>query len=91
MLISDYLSSNIIICILFLIWPTYFREVGQKYRNIFDRFLVQMKTSKSHSEIKWPLQVFHITVNKIWNPAEIVRIVKFHAVFDHLTNSLNTQ
>ena len=26
---------------------TYFREVGQKYRNIFVRFLVQMKTSKS--------------------------------------------
>ena len=32
---------------------TYFREVGQKYRNIF--VLVQMKTSKSHSEINWPL------------------------------------
>ena len=50
MLISDYLSSNIIICILFFI---YFREVGQKYRNIFVRFLVQMKSSKSHSEIIW--------------------------------------
>ena len=34
---------------------TYFREVGQKYRNIFVRFLVQMKTSKSHFEIIWPL------------------------------------
>ena len=34
---------------------TYFREVGQKYRNIFVRFLVQMKTSKNHSEIIWPL------------------------------------
>ena len=55
MLISDYLSSNIIICILFLIWPTYFRELGQKCRNIFVRFLVQMKTSKNHSEINWPL------------------------------------
>ena len=34
---------------------TYFWEVGQKYRNIFVHFLVQMKTSKSHSEINWPL------------------------------------
>ena len=34
---------------------TCFREVGQKYRNIFFHFLVQMKTSKSHSEINWPL------------------------------------
>ena len=33
----------------------YLREVGQKYRNIFVRFLVQMKTSKSHSEINRPL------------------------------------
>ena len=32
-------------------WPKYFREVGRKYENIF----VQMKTSKSHSEINWPL------------------------------------
>ena len=37
------------------IWPTYFRKVGEKHRNIFVRFLVQMKTSKSHSEINWPL------------------------------------
>ena len=55
MLISDYLSSNIIICILFLIC-TYFREVGQKYKNIFVRFLVQMKTLKFASEIYWPLK-----------------------------------
>ena len=34
---------------------TYFREVGQKCSNIFVCFLVQMKTSKSHSEINWPL------------------------------------
>ena len=34
---------------------TYFREVGQKHRNIFVRFLVERKTPKSHSEIKWPL------------------------------------
>ena len=36
---------------------TYFRKVGQKYRNILVRFLVQMKKSKSHSEINRPLQV----------------------------------
>ena len=34
---------------------TYSREVGQNYRNIFVGFLVQMKTSKSHFEINWPL------------------------------------
>ena len=33
---------------------TYFKEVGLKYRNIFFHFLVQMKTSKSHSKINWP-------------------------------------
>ena len=38
----------------------YFRGVGQKYRNIFVRFLVQMKTSKSHSEIIWPLGNVHV-------------------------------
>ena len=50
---SDYLSSNIIICIFFDL--IYFREVGQKYRNIFVRFLVQMKISKRYSETNWPL------------------------------------
>ena len=36
MLISDYLSSNTIICILFLIWPILKTYVGQKYfRSIF--------------------------------------------------------
>ena len=53
MLIIDYLSPNIIIWIIFLIWPIL--EVGQKYGNVFVRFLVQMKTSKSNSEINWPL------------------------------------
>ena len=46
MLISDYLSSNIII----FDW-THFRELGQKYKNIFVQFLVQMKTSKFAFEI----------------------------------------
>jgi hypothetical protein len=50
MLISDYLSSNIIICVLFFDL-THFRELGQKYRYIFVHFLVQMKNEKSASEI----------------------------------------
>ena len=35
---------------------THFRELGQKYKNIFVRFLVQMKTSKFALEINWHLQ-----------------------------------
>ena len=34
---------------------THFRELGQNYRNILVRFLVQMKTLKFASEINWPL------------------------------------
>ena len=52
-MISDYLSSNIIICIFYL---THFRELGQKCRNIFIRFLVQMKALNFAFEIKWPLR-----------------------------------
>ena len=54
MLISDYLSSNIIICILFF-YLTHFRELGQKYKNIFIQFFVQMKTPKFAFENNWPL------------------------------------
>ena len=32
----------------------HFRELGQKYENIFVWFLVQMKTSKFAFEINWP-------------------------------------
>jgi hypothetical protein len=48
---------------------TYFREVGQKYRHIFVHFLVQMKTSKSHSESFWPLGVVSWSrpVDTPWN------------------------
>ena len=53
MLISNHLSSNIITCIFFYL--TQFRELGQQYKNIFIRFLVQIKTLKSASEINWPL------------------------------------
>ena len=59
MLISDCLSSNLMVCILFF-YLTYLREVAQKYRNIFVHFLVQMKTLKSASEINWPLASHYI-------------------------------
>ena len=51
MLISDYLISNTYDNLHSFFDLTYFRKVRQKYRNIFNRFLVQMKTSKSHCEI----------------------------------------
>ena len=34
---------------------TSFYRLGQKYKNIFIRFLVQMKTLKFAFEIYWPL------------------------------------
>ena len=37
----------------FLIWP--FFRLGQEFKNIFVRFLVQMKTSKFVFDIIWPL------------------------------------
>ena len=46
---------------------TYFREVGQKYKNIFVRFLVQIKTSKSYFEINWPLVVVLDTKRRSFN------------------------
>ena len=33
-------------------------RLGQKYKNIFVPFLVQMKTLKSPFEINWPLVLF---------------------------------
>ena len=54
MLCSDYLCSNIVIYTSFSDL-TYFWEVGQKYCNILFHLFVQMKTSKSNSEINWPL------------------------------------
>ena len=54
MLISDYVSSNMILCLFFHL--THFRELGQKYRNIFVLFLVQMKTLNFAFEINWPLK-----------------------------------
>ena len=55
MLISDYVSYNIIIWFLDLI---HFRELGQKYKNIVVRFLVQMRSLEFAFEINWPLSEF---------------------------------
>ena len=43
MLISDYLSSDIIICIGFFD-STHFRELGAEMQKYFSSFLVQLKT-----------------------------------------------
>ena len=53
MLISDYLSSNKLHSFFDL---THFKELRQKYKNIFVWFFVQMKTSKFAFEINWPLE-----------------------------------
>ena len=43
---------------------TSFYRLGQKYKNIFVHFLVQMKTLKSPFEIHWPLPCFYETNNQ---------------------------
>ena len=55
---------------LFIFDLTYFREVEQEYRNIFVHILVQMKTSKSSSEIKWPLIVILEKCKQQKNPEQ---------------------
>ena len=59
MLISDYVSSNIIICLCFY-HLTHFRELWQKYKIIFVWFLVQMKTLNFAFEIYWPLEINYV-------------------------------
>ena len=49
-----FIWTKTIICIRFLIWFI-FKDLGQKQRNIFVQFLVQVKTSKFAFEIIWPL------------------------------------
>ena len=56
MLISDYLSFNITLCILFFFDLIHFKDLGQKLKNIFLQFLVKMKTSKFAFEIICPLE-----------------------------------
>ena len=76
---------------------TYFREVGQKYRNIFVRFLVQMKTSKSHSEINWPLLMpidtgknfsWHWWAMKIQKVIQIIVHISFDPIVIHSASRL---
>ena len=43
------------VTLFFLIWP-FFQRLGQKYKNIYVRFVLQMKTLKSPFEINWPLE-----------------------------------
>ena len=56
----------------------HFRELGQKYKNIFVRFLVQMKTSKFAFEIIWPLPEVS------WFLPEVMMQGLFHWVNDYL-------
>ena len=60
---------------------TYFRQLGQKYRNIFVSFLVQMKTSKSNSEINRPLQY---TI--IWLCSKASKIMFCQPKYNHCTH-----
>ena len=76
-MVRSLIISNIKFA-LFFFYLTYFRERGQKYKNIFVRFLVQMKTSKSHSEINWPLG--KNTVRQTWNQKLVY--VKKHVQID---------
>ena len=57
---------------------THFRELGQKYKNIFVRFLVQMKTSKFAFEINWPLESTQLKDSSKQNKE--IRISKFEYV-----------
>ena len=54
MLISDYLSSNIIICICFF-WFDPIYKARAEIQKYFRLFLANMKTSKFAFEIYWPL------------------------------------
>ena len=48
--------------------PTFysFLKLGQKYKNIFVRFLVQMKTLKFAFEIYWPLRMGSLFTTKFY-------------------------
>ena len=48
---------SMIICHYFMIWPIL--EASAEMQKYFRSYLVQIKTSKSHSEINWPL-VYHL-------------------------------
>ena len=54
---------------------TSFYRLGHKYKNIFVRFLVQMKTLKFAFEIYWPLAEykFNATSKQLWPNCGLVR------------------
>ena len=68
---------------------TYFRELGQKCKNIFVWFLVQMKTSKFAYEIDWPFEKSLIIFSIIWLPHIWSLMGPERAVFDINPDSLN--
>ena len=78
MLISDYLSFNITLCILFFFDLIHFKDLGQKLKNIFLQFLVKMKTSKFAFEIICPLE----TVK--WNFVVSLKNLKFIELLSYL-------
>ena len=47
--------------VIFFIWRLFKGYLGQNYRNIYVRFLVQMKTQKNPFEINWPLGMYFDT------------------------------
>ena len=54
----------------------HFRELWQKYKNIFVWFLVQMKTSKFAFEIKWPLETIYGGQIFLWS-STVINSVRF--------------
>ena len=81
MLINDYLSSNIIICIYYFDL-TCFRELGQIY-NFFCSFLVQMKTLEFASEIYCPLgtkELCEKEINTYLKKMILDKITKFYYI-----------
>ena len=59
------------------------------YRHIFVRFLVQMKTSKRHSEIIWPLVNWKINFWKIATKSQVVNT--FNVTKSRLQLGLNME
>ena len=86
MLISDYLSSNIMICSLF--WFDLFSRGRAEIQKYFRSFLVQMKTSKSHSEINWPLKGY-FEIN--WPLFEQFIIIRGRLHFEIFSSSTHTR
>ena len=84
----------VFLCLYILFQPLFkgFLKLGQKYKNIFVGFLVQMKTLKFAFEINWPLaldiqtkycvrtlkpQTFLIALSKLTDPNLKWKEIKF--------------